>query len=42
MRGKAWGNYKDPVSGCSKTTNGWCYGRKCHMTIDIDSLRIME
>ena len=42
MRRKAWNNYKDPVSGWSKTTNGWFYGRKCHMTIDIDSLLIMD
>ena len=28
MRRKAWNNYKDPVSGWSKTTKGWFYGRK--------------
>ena len=37
MRRKYWGNYKDPGSGWSKTTKGWSYGRKCHMTLDIDS-----
>jgi len=42
IRRKAWNNYKDPVSGWSKTTKGWSYGRKCHMTIDVDSLIIME
>ncbi|WMT53055.1 transposase [Ferroplasma acidiphilum] len=42
MRRKAWNNYKDPVSGWSKTTRGWSYGRKCHMAIDVDSLIIME
>ena len=42
MRRKYWGNYKDPGSGWSKTTKGWSYGRKCHMTLDIDSLLIME
>ena len=42
MRGKAWGNYKDPESGWSKTTKGWAYGRKCHMSLDIDSLMIMD
>ena len=26
MRRKAWNNYKDPVSGWSKTTKGWSYG----------------
>ena len=42
MRRKAWNNYKDPLSGWSKTTKGWSYGRKCHMAIDVDSLIIME
>ena len=42
MRRKYWGNYKDPGSGWSKTTKGWSYGRKCHMTLDIDSLLIMD
>ena len=41
MRRKYWGNYKDPESGWSKTTKGWSYGRKCHMTLDVDSLLIM-
>jgi transposase len=35
MRRKAWGNYKD-------TYSGWSYGRKCHMSMDVDSLLIME
>ena len=35
-------NYKDPLSGWSKTTKGWSYGRKCHMSIDVDSLLINE
>ena len=42
LRRKHRGNYKDPESGWSKTTEGWSYGRKCHMTLDIDSLLIME
>ena len=42
MRRKAWKNYKDPVSVWSKTTKGWSYARKCHTTIDVDSLLIME
>ena len=25
------GNYKDPLSGWSKTTKGWVYGRKCQL-----------
>ena len=41
-RRKSWGNYKDPYSGWSRTTKGWSYGRKCHMSPDIDSLLIME
>ena len=42
MRRKYWGRYKDPESGWSKTTKWWSYGRKCHMTLDVDSLIIME
>jgi hypothetical protein len=42
MRKKDRGNYKDPESGWSKTTKGWTYGRKCHMSLDIDSLMIMD
>ena len=41
-RRKAWRKYRDPESGWSKTTKGWSYGRKCHMTLDVDSLLIME
>ncbi len=41
-RRKVWGNYKDPESGWSKTTKGWTYGRKCHMSLDIDSLLVMD
>ncbi|MFG1556081.1 MAG: transposase [Thermoplasmataceae archaeon] len=42
MRRKYWGNYKDPESGWSKTTRGWTYGRKCHMSLDIDSRLVMD
>ncbi len=42
MRRKYWGKYKDTGSGWSKTTKGWSYGRKCHMTLDADSLLIMD
>ena len=42
MRRKVWNNYKDHVSGWSKTTKEWSYGRKCHMAIDIDSILIIE
>lgn len=42
MRRKYWGNYRDPYSGWSKTTKGWTYGRKCHTTLDIDSLMIID
>ena len=41
-RRRKYRNYKDPLSGWSKTTKGWSYGRKCHMSIDIDSLLINE
>ncbi len=40
-RRKVWGNYKDTGSGWSKTTKGWTYGRKCHMSLDVDSLLII-
>jgi len=42
IRRKNWGKYRDPESGWSKTTKGWSYGRKCHMSMDVDSLLIME
>ena len=42
MKREAGDNYKDPVSGQSKTTECWSYGRKYYMTIDINSLLIME
>jgi hypothetical protein len=35
-------NYKEPLSGWSRTIRGWPYGRKCHMSIDVDSLLINE
>ena len=41
-RRKTRGNYKDPESGWPGTTRGWSYGRKCHMTLDADSLLIVE
>ena len=41
-RRRKYRNYKDPLSGWSKTTKGWSYGRKCHMSIDVDSLLINE
>ena len=41
-RKKRWGRYKDPESGWSKATKGWSYCRKCHTTLDVDSLLIME
>jgi hypothetical protein len=41
-RRRTSGRYRDPESGWSKTTKGWSYGRKCHMTLDVDSFLIME
>lgn len=35
VRRRYWNNYKDPDSG-------WSYGRKCHVSMDVDSLMIME
>ena len=42
MRKRHRRNYRDPYGGWSKTTKGWTYGRKCHMSLDIDSLMIMD
>ncbi len=36
------GRYKDPLSGWSKTTKGWSYGRKCHVSLDVDSLIVID
>lgn len=41
-RRNARGNYKYLESGWPRTTRGWSYGGKCHMTPDVDSLLIME
>ena len=41
-RRRKYRNYKDPLSRWSKTTKGRSYGRKCHMSIDVDSLLINE
>lgn len=42
MMRKVRNNYKDLISGWSKTTGGWPYGKIAHMTIDIGSLLIMK
>ena len=42
VRRKYWKRYKDHESGCSKTTIGWSYGRKCHVSMDVDSCIIRE
>jgi len=42
LRRKHWNKYRDPYGGWSKTTKGWSYGRKCHMSLDIDTLLIMD
>ncbi len=39
---KYWGNYRDQYGGRSGITKGWTYGRKCHMSVDADSLLIMD
>jgi len=41
-RRRRHGKYRDPESGWSKTTKGCSYGRKCHVSMDIDSLIISE
>lgn len=35
-RRRAWGKYRDPESGWSKTEKSWFSGRKCHRTLGID------
>ena len=42
MRRKYWGNYRDPYGGRSGITKGRTYGRKCYISLDIDSLMIMD
>ena len=42
LRRKHRGNYRDPYGEWSKTTKGWTYGRKCHMSLDVDTLLIMD
>ena len=37
-RRRKYRNYKDSLSGWLKTTKGWSYGRKCHMSIDVSLL----
>ncbi|MGP6239707.1 transposase [Cuniculiplasma sp. SKW4] len=41
MRGKCWGNYKDPYGGLPRTINVLKYGGKCHTSVKIDTLQIM-
>ncbi len=35
VRGKVFGKYKEGESG-------WSYGRKCHVSMDIDSCTVKE
>ena len=42
LRRKDLGNYKDPESGWSKTTKGWTYSKRCHMSLDIDSFLVTD
>ena len=42
VRRNYWKKYKDHESGWSKTTRGWSYGRKCHVSMDVDSCIIKE
>ena len=42
LRRRQYGRYTDPESGWSKTTREWSYGRKCHMSVHVDSFVIMD
>jgi hypothetical protein len=40
--GKTLENCRDPQSGLLKSTKGWSYGRKCHVSMDTDSLIVLD
>ena len=42
VRRKYWKKYKDHELGWYKTTKGWSYGRKCHVSMDVESCIIRE
>jgi hypothetical protein len=41
-RRRIYHNYKDSDSSWGFSTKGWEYGRKCHVSLDIDSTAIVE
>lgn len=42
QRRRQYGGYKDPESAWCKGTNGWEYGRKAHISQDVDSTAIVD
>ncbi|MDI3523520.1 transposase [Kosmotoga sp.] len=42
QRRRRAGKYKDPQSSWTKTTKGWEYGRKVHMSLDAQNLLIQD
>ena len=40
-RRRMYGNYKDPDSSWGFSTKGWEYGKKVHVSLDIDSTAIV-
>ena len=42
QRRRRTGKYKDPQSSWTKTTKGWEYGRKVHMSLDAQNLLIQD
>jgi hypothetical protein len=42
LRRKSWKNYRRFVSSRSKTTKGWCYGRKPRVSIYVYSTIIKD
>lgn len=41
-RRRTYGNYEDEESSWGFSTKGWEYGRKCHISLDVDSTAIVE
>lgn len=42
MRRRKSGEYKDTYSSWTKTTKGWQYGRKVHLTLDVKNRLILN
>lgn len=42
IKDKALWQVQDPESEWSKTTKGWPYGRKCRLSMDVDSRLMID